>query len=343
MTGAEAALRLHNAFTSTRAQRVHLCPLDLGGEIPELIMGPLEVRRFTPAELLDLVDPLGFERIRPHWNFDARSFSQFTWLKVAEETELAGEPGARTVPSLFLDLGEDYGRIEPHRRRFPEAVENGLFGLLIAPWEDWTEYRDINWRCFTVPWAHTVDHDLFARSERPPPHETLTWVPDIIHLEDGDEIETERPEYYRVNHRISEARSWLTDATWNDVAAALQSPLLETPVAHFLVRAFLSEGIDEFLAHLTMIEAAIGLPNDKTPARKARLAALLDDPAAGGTYGRLFQRRSEFVHGRKMTDIPGAERDEARILARRVAAQLVKKAAAGSHETRQTFLEQLAA
>jgi hypothetical protein len=38
--------------------------------------------------------------------------------------------------------------------------------------------------------------------------------------------------------------------------------LFETPIAHFLVRAFLAEGVDEFLAHITTIEAALGLRAD---------------------------------------------------------------------------------
>jgi hypothetical protein len=46
------------------------------------------------------------------------------------------------------------------------------------------------------------------------------------------------------------------------VELAKQSVLFETPIVHFLVRAFLAEGVDEFLAHITTIEAALGLRAD---------------------------------------------------------------------------------
>jgi hypothetical protein len=35
-----------------------------------------------------------------------------------------------------VDLGRDFGAIEPHQKRFATAVEAALFPLLLAPWED---------------------------------------------------------------------------------------------------------------------------------------------------------------------------------------------------------------
>ena len=45
------------------------------------------------------------------------------------------EPEARAVPVLFMDLSQDLGRIEPHKGRFPGALEEALFFLLLAPWD----------------------------------------------------------------------------------------------------------------------------------------------------------------------------------------------------------------
>lgn len=39
---------------------------------------------------------------------------------------------------------------------------------------------------------------------------------------------------------------------------AKQSVLFGTPIVHYLVRTFLADGVDEFLAHITTIEAALG-------------------------------------------------------------------------------------
>ena len=130
----------------------------------------------------------------------------------------------------------------------------------------------------------------------------------------------------------------------SELERAQQSPLFKTPIAHFLVRAFHAEGVDEFLAHITTIEAALGLHSDydrktrpKIARRRnvtycmaARVAALLDTKTDGAEYRRLFDFRSDFLHGRKMAPIPSEARIAARRLARRVVNGLVKVALANT-------------
>ena len=116
------------------------------------------------------------------------------------------------------------------------------------------------------------------------------------------------------------------------------------PVEHFLVRAFLADGIDEVMAHMTAIEAALGLEMDhKRKARPkpdphpkrsptdrvaARIGAALTDAKAVQQYKDLFELRSAFVHGRAgLQKISTPQRVLARNLARRVAAALVSLAA----------------
>ena len=45
------------------------------------------------------------------------------------------------------------GEIEPHARKFPIAVEQALFALLLTPWEDLVGHADLNWRAFQTPWV----------------------------------------------------------------------------------------------------------------------------------------------------------------------------------------------
>jgi hypothetical protein len=120
------------------------------------------------------------------------------------------------------------------------------------------------------------------------------------------------------------------------------------------VRAFLSEGIDEFLAHLTTIEAALGLHADYYPRLRpkpdphgslkgaaervaARIAALLLDSSAACHHRRLFEIRSLYLHGRELKEaISSEQRLQARSLARRVVEALVGRvnevSAPGSRE-----------
>ncbi len=353
-----AADRINTAFRQTRSHRVHLCPLDQADEIPSCRFGPNLLRDFTADQLHDLVDRHGVMRQWPERRFDSRRFSQFSWLVVEEFVDLPGEPGARALPSLFINLDKDFGRIEPHKPRFPPAVEIAIFALLTAPWEDVVRHSDVNWRPFRIPWVYTLDDDLFARIPVPPDADSLTWEPDFHQDHDGEWIEFERPFRLPLNDDAEAKTNYLNDETWRDLERARSSPLFAGPLLHFLVRAFATDGIDEFLAHITVIEAALGAPVDhdvasrprrsrsKNPGATARVAArlgiLLEEPGAGERYTALFAERSSFLHGRTMADIPGVSRLEARRLARRCVCALIGAAISKSPPgSRDAFLDDL--
>lgn len=288
-----AADALHDACTRNTSIRRHLCPLDLADTLPELQFGPARVGRFEAEELARLFNAERISRTFPSSPLDARRLAQFQWLVVEEEVVLDPPPEARSAPFMYMAFDRDFGEIDPHLGRFPAAVEAALFFLILAPWEDWSTMPEVDWRGFNIPWIYTADDDLFIRPPPPPSADSLTLEPWIID-DDGEEIELERPTMLRLDDAAAAGLAWSTDAAWKELVTARASPLFETPVAHFLVRAFLSSGIDEFMAHMTAIEAAVGLEMDHKrsmrpkpdPLKKAstatdrvsaRLAAALND------------------------------------------------------------------
>jgi hypothetical protein len=176
---------------------------------------------------------------------------------------------------------------------------------LLAPWEGRAWAPDIEWRGFRVPWVYTLSDDIFVLPPSPPSPDTLSWRPD------------EQPERLDLNDAAAvEAPKLLNDEVWSELGRAHRSPLFETPIAHFLVRAFLADGVDEFLAHITTIEAALGLQSDYddpktrrkiakgltvTQCMAARVSALLGAKTDGEDYCRLFNLRSLYLHGRRMS------------------------------------------
>ncbi len=172
---------------------------------------------------------------------------------------------------------------------------------------------------------------IVASPEPPRSADTLDW--DILTSYADEFGEYEYVEFFRPRLDDDAARRGLAvfnDSHWSAVESALRSPLFETPVAHFFVHAFLSEGIDEFLAHLTTVEAALGLEADYDAKRRpkpdphenlgatyrlrARIAALLSDSSAACLHKRLFDTRSRYLHGRRRTFRPRKERKLARWL-----------------------------
>jgi hypothetical protein len=354
----QAAIQLDAAFRKTELKRIHLCPLDCADDLPPLSFGPNCIRRFKPSELEAIVDSKRLRRTNASWLFDTERFSQFTWLVVEETFAIDREPAARAVPTLFANLNRDFAAIEPHKGHFPSAVEAALAAVLLAPWEDWVEYEDVDWRPFRVPWAYTVVDDIFQRAAPPPSPESLSWEPWFVHGQHGEEVEIERPTQLPISDRVSKAPEWLSEHAWTELLRARDSVLFGNPIVHFLVHAFLNDDIDEFLAHITVIEAALGSRIDYDPKKRpklqkgktfgatdrvaSRLSASLGNGFAGDGYKRLFDIRSQFVHGRSMVPIPGQDRNMARRLARQAAVAITKAAIAEpGPESREAYLSDL--
>lgn len=254
----EAAKGLDAAMRATHAKRIHLVPLDLAADLPSIAFGSAKLGRLTADELRTLVDETRLRRLYARQDFDAERFSEFHWLVVEETVALEREPEARAVPVLFMDLSRDLGQIEPHKGRFPAAVEEALFFLLLAPWESWSTMAEVDWRGFRVPWVYTVDSDIFVRPNTPPSPDTLNWEDRIYDDGYGGTYEEERPLELRLEDDVATELPVWDQSRWAIVEQAKQSVLFETPITHFLVRAFLADCVDEFLAHISTIEAALG-------------------------------------------------------------------------------------
>lgn len=352
-----AAEALHDAFVRTTVKRRYLCPLDLADHLPSFAFGPNKVGEFTSAELAALLDADRLHRHYPTYELPLKDYAQFRWLVVEEEVAVTASPNHRTIPFLAVSFSTDFGEIDPHAGRFPKAVEEALFFLLLAPWEDWVQYPDVNWRAFELPWIHTVDDDLFSWPKVPQRPSTLSLVPDVVYDALGNEIDLgEKPSVRPLNDGFETMVAEIDEKAWAAVVHARAAALFETPIIHFLVRAFLADGMDEIMAHMTTIEAGLGLVSDHKKALRpkpdphkgmksasmvaARLGALLQDQDCVAQYQRLFDLRSEYVHGRGgLSPVSTSQRMGARILARRVAQSLVKEAGMFSG-TREDKLEQ---
>ena len=334
------ATALDAAYARSVTVRRHICPLDLAADLPPITFGGARVAQFTAEELEKLFDAQRLARNFPALPLESKRLARFHWLVVEEEVEIDPRPDARATPFMFVNMARDFGEIEPHLGRFPPSVEGALFFLLLARWEEWSTMPEVDWRGFRMPWIYTSDEDLFVRPARPPNPDSLTLQPWIVEDHWGDEIELERPSTLPLDDRAETELQLFTDATWAELQAARTTPLFETPVVHFLVRAFLADGIDEVIAHMTAIEAALGLemdhnrklrpkpdPHPKPSATErvaARIGAALTDEKAVRDYKDLFELRSAFVHGRAgLQKISAPQRVLARNLARRVACALV--------------------
>lgn len=352
----QAIGELERAIASQTTSRTYMVPLDLADDLPELVFGNARVARLSTAELSSLVERERLARLYNGEVFEAARFSQFQWLVVREEVPNPSESGRRPLPRFEFDPGADPGRIEPHTGKFPLVVETAIFWLALAPWECWAEMPEIDWRGFRAPWVYTINHDLFSNMRRAPSPDTLNWEDHVFEDAHGHICEVERP---LILNLAEQAGTGLIEHMLRHSSAMPHfhaSELFSTPVVHFFVRAYLADGIDEFLAHMTAVEAALGLPEDHkrkmstgekrhdlgaTDRLCARIYALLGEKAYADQYKELFEIRSKFLHGRPMGVIPTSDRITARSLARRVVDALVFASQTEPGHQRGYFLDQL--
>lgn len=332
----EAAARLVDALEQTSCTRRYLCPLDLADDLPDLTFGNATVRQYSATELSTLFDEERLSRLYPAQVLDSTRLSQFHWLVVEETTAAEQDIGRRALP-FFYDLGGDLGEIDAHAGQYAPAVTDALFALLLAPWEDWHSMVDIDWRGFLVPWVHVETGDLFVRPRVVPSPDLLTWEYAGFTAPDGEEIDYERPVIIHLSSDAADVLQLLDLHRLDQIQQASATDLFSTPVKHFLVRAFFSDGMDQIMAHMTTIEAALGMRADfggpyppgvarmKVKDRLAkRIETLLGDPQMAADYKALFELRSSFVHGRSIdTKVPSQDRTKARRVARKVVAALI--------------------
>lgn len=348
---AEAAVR-------TTTKIVHLCPLDMADCLPAMRFGPCSVRRFSSDEFEVFIQGARLRRQFPKFELNCSAFSRFDWLVVEEEVTCPDAVGKRSFPWVWLDLSRDLGSIKPHPGLLPEKVERAVFTLLLLPQEDAAIYPDMNWRNFNIPWVYSVTDDPFQSPNYPKGHDTLTWEPDFFFDESsGEEIETEKPTRYPVDsEKANSIYSELSDNSWHEVESAMATSAFNPLIVHFLVRAFMSEGIDEFLGHISAIEAALGMKSDhdqrarprlhgKNPGATIRIAnrlsVLLKTSDAGQVYSQLFGIRSDFLHGRPVGEISSAHRLAARRLARETSSAIVDATIKNANLGRDEYLSSL--
>jgi hypothetical protein len=348
---------ISTAMTASEITLTHICPLDLAGDLPAFRFGPCEIREFSQTQFEQLIELPRLHRHFASLRLDTAALSQFHWLVVRECVAVTECIGKRAMPFFSLNLGRDFGAITPHQQKLPGIVERAAFALLLLPWEDVAGYRDIDWRVFRIPWVYTVSSDPFVSPKWPPDPQTLSWEPDIFDdPATGETIELEKPVALPVQDGCAAMCATLTDGWWNEALSALSSPILNPLVAHFLIKAFSADGIDEFLSHVIVVEAALGLESDyrtkKMPkgsgpplkaAKRvaARAACITGEGNAADEYEELFNLRSVFVHGRQLGEISSDKRILARSLARRVASSLVRETLTNKFTDRVSFLTAL--
>ncbi len=221
-----AAAQLYAALKRRTGLHLYLCPLDQADDLPQFTFDRNRIAKFTAACFANLINVPRLRRVNPTWTIDADVFSEFTWLVI----DAPAEPDPSSV-LLSKPMNSDFAAIEPHRLRVPDAVNDALFAILLAPWEDWVDNAPGFWRPFEVPWVYPVDDDLFARHWPPPSADTLSgWheldEPCGVTFVMRERARLKQPAPSESDDITAGISQWLTDKGWNNLVAAQKAPSL---------------------------------------------------------------------------------------------------------------------
>ncbi|MDJ0044592.1 hypothetical protein QM574_08460 [Pantoea ananatis] len=347
----ETAALCHEALMRCLEQHTYLCPLDCAGDIPQIETAGLCIRRFSKQELDGMLNSLPLQRLPGYASADTAGLSQFLWLEVGDNKALSSDFSERYWK--WNTSRDKPGTVYPYQTHHPEAVEKAVFLLMLIAWEECNLSEDCQWRPFRIPWVHTLSDDIFGPQKPVPSAASLTWIPRAYCDEEGVWHESEEPHSY--GHSLS--REQMVPVIDADVCKHLETAVsrgfINAAARHQFVKAFMSDGVDELLAHIVVIDACVGGKSENkslegplkklgaTAQLKYRLAGLLSDASAWEVMHVLYKARNNYVHGDTLEKIPGEHILQARSLARRTLNAIITEAGRTPSLTREAFLDQL--
>ena len=298
----EAALRLHRAFLSSQVNRTFLVPLDrllLRDEsahhyraIESIEFGPNEIALLTSAELARRTPQDGLKRFGSGYEFPEERLDDRYWL-ITTVQEDAGAVWERIWLRIIYESMDDIGRVPVFRSTFPPKIEEALLVLLLS----FVKRPDqITWAPFAIPWIYSLTDDPFAEPQRAPDPSALSWS---IVGEPGEEFEVpDRPEVIAITDRKIDA----LQQRWHKLRTVLEKSDSERAsfhplTAHFFVKAFFDEGIDDIIANISCIEATLQLPGERT--RKnlmKRYHCLVNDEVSCQWLDSAYRLRNMYLH-----------------------------------------------
>lgn len=347
----ETTALCYAALMSRQDNHMYLCPLDCADDIPQIEIGKASIRRFSQQEMDALLNSLPQQRLTGYVSADAASFSQFLWLVVSHEEALQADFAERY---WFWNGSRDSpGTVYPYRLPHPKAVEEALFLLMLADWENWQFGEEYHWRPFDISWVYTLSDDIFRQQQPIPLVTSLTWAPSSYYDESNGWHEYDVPYSFSCSPTREQLVPFVDDLARSHLQTALACGLINLAARHQFVKAFLSSGVDEFLAHIVVIDACVGESStNKAMAKplkdlgptgrlKYRLAGLLNDTSVREVIHVLYQARSNYVHGNALEKIPGLHILQARSLARRTLNAIIAEAGRAPGLTREAFLDEI--
>ncbi len=270
-----------------------------------------EVRRFSLTELDQLLRNSVNKVFYPWAELDISKLEPYWFIDVYDQSVTSVHPEIWEHISARPSIRKEF-------TRFPRAIEVALRSLVLYDWEPvhkWASFQSTSdpasesgfgWFHFGIPFWLEVNENLLVQPPIPP------IVPDVeIEIvgvgEDNQELEET---FCAVDMDVDNEAEFVAFVSWVEERLTQLEPLQENlPFVEiaigFLFESFFSEGLEQLLWHITVLESLVGEnKRGNTSSIAARLGFALETPnrrkeAIEKAFLDLYTFRCDLVHGKK--------------------------------------------
>ncbi len=268
-----------------------------------------EIRSFSFADLDKLLGNSINEVFYPWASVDLTKLEPYWFIDVSDQSLSLFDPE-------LIEIIEAHPSVRKEFTGFPAAIEDALRPLVLYDWEPvhkWASFQSVSdpasetgfgWFHFQLPFWLEVNDNLLV----PPPSAPIIPNFEMEIVGDDDCPDFEMP-FRAVEMDVDSEATFRTFVSWADECLTSLQPLQEKwPFIEisigFLLKAFFSEGLEQLLWHIAVLESLFGENKEgNTNLMAERLGTTL-----GGEMGKnnikkafkgLYNFRSELVHGKK--------------------------------------------
>jgi len=278
------------------------------------------IERFSKAKFDELVDNRLNSVFYPYAQLDTDKLCHYWFIKEEKYKK------AEQKDFFSIDLGITWDELFRVSRTFPDRV---IQLLTLFDWETkWIAEtddikQDTGWLRFSTPIRLYMTDDIFQNPYPCPNLSGLEFLPyfDATGEEIGEAptfpIDLEKDELERLKSYVRETQRFLNtvnleECEWEFINVAMG----------YLAKAFTTDGLEQLLWHVTVLDALLGESNEVVGSLKRRLPNIFGKTEAEKkkirkTIDELYTFRSDLVHGNIFkNDIFQGHLREARRIAR---------------------------
>ncbi len=324
-----------DALKKNNVEFVYLVPLEgVQFDVSIIDFGDFKIQRFTENELnIILQNHIG--GVFYYWAFaDTRSLKKYWFIYVKESIPLA------EVGSLHSDMRDDL--LKQRFAGYSQKVQSALQVLSIYNWGKPHLYGDpvdldiimgritdeeakkkrveikktqieglkMPFEKFNIPFILSVHDNLLDFPQKAPPLSTPQINDQIVKIDSlVDKVSTTKENYSPTLH-FDKSETKIFIKTIKQIKNVADNVYNEGSCDYlciafdYLAKAFFSEGLDQLLWHIAVLEALLGEKGEIRNTISRRTATILGDTEARREFLRkqvndLYDFRSDLVHGNK--------------------------------------------